>query len=1054
MVSTQNVWKLFALAFGLLGLFSCARVLDPTQEEVATDRALVQAATENLIGNASFEAPDPTSSSLPAGWATARYGMNDAVFSYDESLARTGSRSVRIDVSSYTSGDAKWVFDKVPVDSSKTYFYVDYYRSTLVTKLVAAFTLASGTIEYKALGTVPASADWAWSALSIRPPAAAVSLTVYHLIAGVGSLQIDDARLALPQAPDLSSGVPNGSFEQSSDSNPNAPLGWQAASWGTNVAEFTLDETTAHSGSRSVRIDVSSYTSGDAKWVFDKVPVDSSKTYFYVDYYRSTLVTKLVAAFTLASGTIEYKALGTVPASADWAWSALSIRPPAAAVSLTVYHLIAGVGSLQIDDARLALPQVPDLSSGVANGSFEQSMDANPEAPLAWQPSSWGSNDASFTYDSGAHSGSRSARIDVSSYTSGDAKWVFEKVPVDSGKTYFYIDYYKSTLRTKVVAAYTLESGQTEYQTLGTVAPSLDWAWSAFSIEPPASAVGLTVYHLIAGVGSLQIDDVRLALPQVLDLSSGVPNGSFEQSLDSNPDVPMGWHTSVWGANLANFTYGDDGHTGRKSATVQVSSYTSGDAKWAFEPQPVIPGNYYLYSDYYSADVPSFITVAVTLANGDYSYVSLASPPASPSYTRGFGAFRAPPGAVAATVYHGLARTGTLRIDDAALSVLPNPSIVSGVPNGDLTQLAGPSVLPIAWYRNVWGTNGAVFSFSPASGTIPPSLRIDMPTHSTGEAAWYFDAQPVTPGQVYRYAELYQSNIDTKVEIEFTLDDGAQQTMQLPLALIAPAWTEYSAEIWVPARAVSARVLHILDRVGYLSLRSAAFVPATLQPFQRPLVSLTFDDGYATDYTNVLPVLQRYGINATHYVVTGLVGNSNRLTPSQIIALHALGEEVGSHSVTHPNLATLSPAALLTELADSQQFLNTLGTGPVLSIASPYGSYGTGTLSAISDHYQSHRTIDTGFNYRNRFDCHRLKVQNVFVNTTVADVSSWASHATSTNSWLILVYHDVSDSPVGAYSSRPSDFEAHVAALASAGMVFKTISQALAELEPQLASAE
>ncbi|MFC1657042.1 polysaccharide deacetylase family protein [Candidatus Moduliflexota bacterium] len=52
--------------------------------------------------------------------------------------------------------------------------------------------------------------------------------------------------------------------------------------------------------------------------------------------------------------------------------------------------------------------------------------------------------------------------------------------------------------------------------------------------------------------------------------------------------------------------------------------------------------------------------------------------------------------------------------------------------------------------------------------------------------------------------------------------------------------------------------------------------------FRKPTVAITFDDGYLDNYSLAYPVLKRYGIPATIYVTTGLVGTSGRTWPDQI----------------------------------------------------------------------------------------------------------------------------------------------------------------------------
>jgi hypothetical protein len=208
------------------------------REDVSPQSApLLQSGQPNLIANPSFEVNKPISPPAPANWTPTSWGTNTAQFVYATN-GDTGTRSGAITVSSYTSGDAKWVFDPVTVSPQNTYVYSDYYIATVPTEVVAAFQASNGTWSYQPLATVSASAAWTPVAYLVSPPANTTMLTVYHLIAAVGSMQIDDARLSLPQTPDLTSGVPNGSFEQVSDLNPNLPLAWTSASTGDNDATF------------------------------------------------------------------------------------------------------------------------------------------------------------------------------------------------------------------------------------------------------------------------------------------------------------------------------------------------------------------------------------------------------------------------------------------------------------------------------------------------------------------------------------------------------------------------------------------------------------------------------------------------------------------------------------------------------------------------------------------------------------------------------------------------------------------------------------------------
>lgn len=64
-------------------------------------------------------------------------------------------------------------------------------------------------------------------------------------------------------------------------------------------------------------------------------------------------------------------------------------------------------------------------------------------------------------------------------------------------------------------------------------------------------------------------------------------------------------------------------------------------------------------------------------------------------------------------------------------------------------------------------------------------------------------------------------------------------------------------------------------------------------PASKPLVCLTFDDGYANFHTEALPVLRHYGVPAALGVVTGLVGSD------ELMPFDAWSRKHGRHTPAH-----------------------------------------------------------------------------------------------------------------------------------------------------------
>jgi peptidoglycan/xylan/chitin deacetylase (PgdA/CDA1 family) len=117
-----------------------------------------------------------------------------------------------------------------------------------------------------------------------------------------------------------------------------------------------------------------------------------------------------------------------------------------------------------------------------------------------------------------------------------------------------------------------------------------------------------------------------------------------------------------------------------------------------------------------------------------------------------------------------------------------------------------------------------------------------------------------------------------------------------------------------------------------------AWVSGTPLP-SRPVV-LTFDDGYRDNYTNAFPLLKKYRVKATLFVITGAVGKPNYLTWPQIEEMEKSGlVDVESHTVHHPDMSKLTPEQARMELTVSKAMLEAHLHQPVTLFAYPMGKY-------------------------------------------------------------------------------------------------------------------
>lgn len=124
----------------------------------------------------------------------------------------------------------------------------------------------------------------------------------------------------------------------------------------------------------------------------------------------------------------------------------------------------------------------------------------------------------------------------------------------------------------------------------------------------------------------------------------------------------------------------------------------------------------------------------------------------------------------------------------------------------------------------------------------------------------------------------------------------------------------------------------------------------------RPLVAITFDDGYADNYEYALPLLSEFEATATFFVTVGLIEKDQDVVEHlislrhpaqgedvkglewwQVQSLHDSGMEIGSHTYSHPNLARIPPERVDVELRRSKSLLEDRIGSEITTLAYPFG---------------------------------------------------------------------------------------------------------------------
>ncbi|HSP78928.1 MAG TPA: polysaccharide deacetylase family protein, partial [Myxococcaceae bacterium] len=125
-----------------------------------------------------------------------------------------------------------------------------------------------------------------------------------------------------------------------------------------------------------------------------------------------------------------------------------------------------------------------------------------------------------------------------------------------------------------------------------------------------------------------------------------------------------------------------------------------------------------------------------------------------------------------------------------------------------------------------------------------------------------------------------------------------------------------------------------------------------------PLLAITFDDGFEDNFSQAAPALEELGMRATFFMpgqplrlaeddTAGLLDFSRErlrlgrpmrhLSAAQLRELRARGHEIGSHSMSHRPMSSLSLLEAEEELAASKQQLEQVLGEPIHYFAWPFG---------------------------------------------------------------------------------------------------------------------
>lgn len=213
------------------------------------------------------------------------------------------------------------------------------------------------------------------------------------------------------------------------------------------------------------------------------------------------------------------------------------------------------------------------------------------------------------------------------------------------------------------------------------------------------------------------------------------------------------------------------------------------------------------------------------------------------------------------------------------------------------------------------------------------------------------------------------------------------------------------------------------------------------------MVSLNFDDGYASSYKYGWPIIKASGLPSTHYIITHYLDHFDYLTSGEVLELERAGAEIGGHSRTHPHLSQIDKYDLPWQIAGSREDLLRLGVKKVETFAYPYGSVNDEVAEATKKAgFVGARAFNIELNDKNT-DPFWLQRWGVTLNSSWPEIKDKIDTAMRNKKWLILVFHRI-DEDGNSISIRHETLQQIVDYLKEQKILVVTTAEGLRLLHP------
>lgn len=182
-----------------------------------------------------------------------------------------------------------------------------------------------------------------------------------------------------------------------------------------------------------------------------------------------------------------------------------------------------------------------------------------------------------------------------------------------------------------------------------------------------------------------------------------------------------------------------------------------------------------------------------------------------------------------------------------------------------------------------------------------------------------------------------------------TTFDSEEKDSNKPLTLLYHRISDvHKADAFTISSAMFEDDIKTLKEMGYTFGTAEDLKNYNQNNQQKKLAVITFDDGYESDYTIAMPILEKYNACATFFIIGSNIGTEGYMTREQVKALSlSKSAQIGNHSYDIHHLPfeevqkiyNENPQRIVDDFQKNKTFLTEITEKNIDTYSFPYGVY-------------------------------------------------------------------------------------------------------------------